>query len=334
MAISWYHMGIKLQSDGPEIFSGYFRVDDTSHLVTNFYNSNNLSTDILATGPGDHWGADWVFTTRFTESGTTISSIPYLDATYSATEWAFWYQNGRTFLGYYAGGWAQYQPTTFVITITASSEPVAAPEPGPTGSTGSSGSGSTGATGSSGPTGATGGSGPGSVISNICFPAGTPVVTNQGKISIEKLQPYVHTIRNKTIVGITQTITEDKNLVCFEKDALGPNIPSEKTIISKNHGIFYKGKMIKAKNFVGEFENVYKVKYSGEVLYNVLMEEHDKMMVNNLICETLHPENSVAQIYKVLQKLSPKGQEELIKGCNEHIIKNKIFASKSSPKKL
>jgi hypothetical protein len=257
-----------------------------------------------------------------------------LDATYSATEWAFWYQNGRTFLGYYAGGWAQYQPTTFVITITASSEPVAAPEPGPTGSTGSSGSGSTGATGSSGPTGATGGSGPGSVISNICFPAGTPVVTNQGKISIEKLQPYVHTIRNKTIVGITQTITEDKNLVCFEKDALGPNIPSEKTIISKNHGIFYKGKMIKAKNFVGEFENVYKVKYSGEVLYNVLMEEHDKMMVNNLICETLNPENSMAKIYKVLQKLSPKGQEELIRGCNEHIVKNNIYTSKSSYKKI
>jgi hypothetical protein len=198
----------------------------------------------------------------------------------------------------------------------------------------SSGSGSTGATGSSGPTGATGGSGPGSVISNICFPAGTPVVTNQGKIPIEKLQPYVHTIRNKTIVGITQTITQDKNLVCFEKDSLGPNVPSEKTIISKNHGIFYKGKMMKAKNFVGEFENVYKVKYTGEVLYNVLMEEHDKMMVNNLICETLHPENSIAQIYKVLQKLSPKGQEELIRGCNEHIVKNNIYNSKSSSKKI
>ena len=205
---------------------------------------------------------------------------------------------------------------------------------GPTGATGSSGSessGSSGATGS-GPTGATGGSG--SVISNICFPAGTQIVTNQGKISIEKLQPNVHTIRNKPIVGITQTITLDKNLVCFEKDSLGPNIPSEKTIISKNHGIFYKGKMMKAKDFVGEFDNVYKVKYTGEVLYNVLMEEHDKMMVNNLICETLHPENNMAKIYMVLQKLSPKGQEELIRGCNEHIVKNNIYSSKKVTKKL
>jgi len=549
-------MSIALQSAGGEIFSGYFRVDDTSHLVTNFYNSNNLSTDILAATPGaDHWGADFIFTTRFTDSGVTISSIPYLDGTYTANEWMFYYAGGRTYLAYKmtGGGWFTFAPS-HTITVVATTAPAigsgSGPTPsptstrsqldaavtawcsdsaaatgvygeintwdvsaitdmsnlftgkstfnsnisgwnvsqvtnmsgmfngafafnqplnswsvsnvtnmdgmfsqaqyfnqsldswdvskvtnmhnmfldnfrfnqdisnwdvsqvtnmsgmfvnapvfnqniriwyvgqatilsnmfygatamqlsrgasetplytwfnpvpgptgatgdtgptgatgstgdaGPTGTTGSSGSGPTGATGSSGSgsTGATGGSG--SVISNTCFPAGTQVVTNQGKISIEKLQPHIHTIRNKAIVGITQTITPDKNLVCFEKDSLGPNIPSEKTIISKNHGIFYKGKMMKAKNFVGEFENVYKVKYTGEVLYNVLMEEHDKMMVNNLICETLHPKNSMAQIYKVLQQLSPKGQEELIRGCNEHIVKNNIYNSKSAPKKM
>jgi len=297
MPISWYRMGIKLQSDGPEIFSGYFRVDEISHLVTNFYNSNDLTTDILVTGSGDHWGADWVFTNRFTEEGTTIRSIPYLDATKSATEWAFWYARGRTSMGHYSGGWFEYQPSTYVITIT----PTTAPAP---------------------------------LISNICFPAGTPVVTNQGKISIEELQPYVHTIRNKTIVGITQTVTRDKNLVCFEKDAIGPNIPSEKTIISKNHCIFYKGKMIQAKNFVGESQHVYMVKYTGEVLYNVLMEEHDKMIVNNLICETLNPENGAAQVYRILQKFSPSEQQALIKACNKHIVKNNLYSSKADVKNL
>ena len=64
----------------------------------------------------------------------------------------------------------------------------------------------------------------------------------------------------------------------------------------------YKGKMIKAKEFIGIFENVYKIKYKGEMLYNVLMEKHDKMIVNNLICETLHPENIIAKLYKTLQK--------------------------------
>jgi hypothetical protein len=116
--------------------------------------------------------------------------------------------------------------------------------------------------------------------------------------------------------------------VCFEKDALGLNFPSQKTIISKNHCIFYKGKMIQAKDFTDKFENVKKIKYKGEVLYNVLMEEHDKMLVNNLICETLHPENCVAKMYKILQILTPSEQEELINKYNEYVIKNKIYAPK------
>lgn len=166
------------------------------------------------------------------------------------------------------------------------------------------------------------------VISNICFPAGTPITTNQGNIPIEKINPDIHTVRNKKIVGITKTITQDKYLVCFEKDALGNNIPSQKTVISKDHCILNNGKMTKAKDFINKFENVYRVEYTKEVLYNVLMEEPDKMMVNNLICETLHPENGVAKLYKVLQKLNPEEQVTLIKEYNKYAIENNTFSSK------
>jgi hypothetical protein len=168
------------------------------------------------------------------------------------------------------------------------------------------------------------------VISNICFPAGTPVTTNQGIIHIDKINPDIHTIRNKKIVGVTQTTTPDKYLVCFEKDSIEENIPSQKTIISKNHHIFYKGQMIQAKKFLGKFENVKKIKYNREILYNVLMEEHDKMIVNNLICETLHPENTMAKLYNHLQKLNPEEKGKLIKKCNEYIIDNKLFTSKKT----
>jgi hypothetical protein len=164
--------------------------------------------------------------------------------------------------------------------------------------------------------------------SNICFPSKTPIKTDQGSINIDEINPDIHTIRGKKIVAITQTISPDEHLICFDKNSLGNNIPSQKTFISMNHEIFYNGKMIKAKNFVNDFEDVKRVKYTGEVLYNVLMEEHEKMIVNNLICETLHPKNTVAQVYRLLPKLTIKEQINLIKQVNEVSKNNKIYASK------
>jgi hypothetical protein len=54
--------------------------------------------------------------------------------------------------------------------------------------------------------------------------------------------------------------------------------------------------MIKANEFIGKYINIYKIKYTGEILYNVIMENHSIMSVNNLICETLHPDNKIAII--------------------------------------
>ena len=169
--------------------------------------------------------------------------------------------------------------------------------------------------------------------SDICFRKGTPVRTDQGLIHIDKINPSVHTIRNKKIVAITKTVTQEKYLVCFEKDSLGPNMPSQKTFISANHKIFNKGTMIKAKEFVGKYENIYKVKYTGEVLYNVLMEEYDRIVVNNLICESLHPENTIAQLYTILQGFNLEEQEEIIKQYNEFTLKNKVSSTSGSSSK-
>jgi hypothetical protein len=135
------------------------------------------------------------------------------------------------------------------------------------------------------------------VISDICFPAGTPITTDQGYIPIEQINPEIHTIHNSRIVAITKTITHDKYLVCFEKHSLGPNIPNKKTITSKNHKVYYNGAMIKAYLFLKHFKYVSPVKYNGEILYNVLMEKHDKLKVNNIIFETLDPENLIAKLY-------------------------------------
>ena len=135
------------------------------------------------------------------------------------------------------------------------------------------------------------------LISDICFPAGTLIQTDQGNIAIEKINPDINTINGAPIVDITKTITNDEFLVEFQKNALGSNYPADITRISKNHKLYYNGTMQAAHTFIGKFKTVGKVKYNGEILYNVLMRNSSKMRVNNLICETLDPNNIIAKLY-------------------------------------
>ena len=164
----------------------------------------------------------------------------------------------------------------------------------------------------------------------ICFPKGTPVLTNLGPVAIEKLNPDKHTIRGKEIVAITQSRPLQKHIVCFEKDALSKNVPSQQTLCSMEHKVFYKGEMVKACTLVDLCENVTFVPYNGETLYNVLLKKHDKMMINNLICETLHPENIMAKIstMKDGQKKN-KAVRELTKIIKENNVEEyqKLYAS-------
>jgi uncharacterized repeat protein (TIGR03803 family) len=157
-------------------------------------------------------------------------------------------------------------------------------------------------------------------ISNICFPAGTLISTDQGEISIEKIIPFENTINNKNIKAITKTISNDTYLVCFDKNALGKNYPNKKTIISKEHKIIYKGKMIEAYKFLGHFEKVQKVDYNQEILYNVLMEKYEKIKVNNIMCETLHPNNIIAKLYN--SNYDENYKNKIIYIMNESINKN------------
>jgi hypothetical protein len=165
----------------------------------------------------------------------------------------------------------------------------------------------------------------------ICFPKGTPVTTNQGDIAIEKLNLDIHTIRGKKIVAITQSRPLHKYIISIEKDAFGKNVPSAPIQISKEHKVFYKGEMVKAKDLVEVCEGVTRIPYNGETLYNVLMEKHDKMMINNVICETLDPKNIMAKICcgkynRVEQAKICKELNDIIKADNVSAYK-KLYAS-------
>jgi hypothetical protein len=166
-------------------------------------------------------------------------------------------------------------------------------------------------------------------LSNICFPKNTPVSTDQGSIFIENIVANVNTICSNPILSVTKTINSDKYLICFEKNALGKNMPSNQTIMSKSHLIFFNGKMIPALDFLDKFNKVKKVKYNGEILYNILLEKYTTIVVNNLICETLHPENCIAKLYKYIQKLTHEEEQEIIKLYNYYTLKRATNVSKN-----
>ena len=130
----------------------------------------------------------------------------------------------------------------------------------------------------------------------ICFPARTPVTTDQGVVHIEKLNPDKHTIDGKEIVAITQTRPLFKEIVSIKKNALANNIPSQDTEISNHHMVSYQDNMIKAIELVDVCEGVEVIPYNGETLYNVLLKNHSVMSINNMTCETLHPDNIMAKI--------------------------------------
>jgi hypothetical protein len=131
----------------------------------------------------------------------------------------------------------------------------------------------------------------------ICFPAGTPVLTDQGEIAIEKIDTKTHTIRGQKIVAITESIPGDSYLVCIEKNSLSYSVPNRRTIISKDHKIMCHGKLVRAEYLIQYIPTIYRIPYNKEKLYNVLLKDYSTMSINNLIVETMNPHNVLAKIY-------------------------------------
>ncbi len=129
----------------------------------------------------------------------------------------------------------------------------------------------------------------------ICLVSGTPILTDQAIVPIDKIDTSIHTISNQRIVAVTKAITPEHNLICFEKNSMAINCPTKRTIMTPGHEVLYKGKLVQAKHFVGKLDGVHTVPYDGKVVYNVLLEKRGLMSVNNMIVETLNPENKVAK---------------------------------------
>ena len=162
---------------------------------------------------------------------------------------------------------------------------------------------------------------PTTTISPICFAKGTIISTDQGNVEIQNIIPGKHTICKKAICHITKTISPEKKIVCVKKNAFGKNKPNKAITMSGNHCIQpKKGSLVKAKDLVLSNPKMKFVDYNQEPLYNVLMEDHNVIKVQNLEVETLHPENIVAKIHNSLMDKSILAK--LVKQMNEGIQEN------------
>ena len=157
-------------------------------------------------------------------------------------------------------------------------------------------------------------------VSNTCYAAGTPIPTDQGIINIEEIDESRHTINSKRIVAITKTTNIDNYLICIGKHSFAYNRPCRDTIVTPHHKVFFQGKMTKAKDLLSCCTKVQKVEYKGETVYNILMKQHTHINVNNILCETLHPDNIIAKLYN--SKLVKHCKDKIVKMMNESIAAN------------
>lgn len=169
------------------------------------------------------------------------------------------------------------------------------------------------------------------MIADPCFPANTPITTDQGIIAIQNIIPNRHTINGNAIRHVTKTISTDDYLVCFKPHSLAVNVPSKKTFISPHHKIYYSGKLVDAHKFIG-IKGVEAVAYSGEILYNILEDNYSLMKVNNIVCETLDPNNVVARLYN--SNLGEEYKKKIISTANHTTKKRNIRAYSSVVNKL
>ena len=121
----------------------------------------------------------------------------------------------------------------------------------------------------------------------VCFLGSAEVMTDQGLVAFNKLTTE-HTISNKVIKKVVNVLNAEVVMVFIKKDAFGLNVPNQDMYISRHHGIIINGHLVRARDLVNG-STVQSLLHERSQIYNVLLDTHEVIYVNNMPCESLNP---------------------------------------------
>ena len=158
----------------------------------------------------------------------------------------------------------------------------------------------------------------GVLVAPICFMKDTIVKTDQGDLKIQDINPILNTINREKIITISKTIHPDEYLVKLNKDDISQDVPDKLTIVSPQHKILYNNKLTPVMDLpMVKYPGKNMIKNNNDTLYNILTENYSTYIANNMVSETLDPENRTSLIYQCLQKASIKETNETLTKYNE-----------------
>jgi hypothetical protein len=104
---SRFFINVYKDGDSKSVFRGYFDVNNTTDVIEHFYDSIAPAIDIIMTGTP--YSTNKFKDGKFTGNGSTITSMPSVDAEYNSLGWHFqpelWHQLKNVMGMKYSWGW-------------------------------------------------------------------------------------------------------------------------------------------------------------------------------------------------------------------------------------
>ena len=156
-----------------------------------------------------------------------------------------------------------------------------------------------------------------------CFLRGTHILCPDGEKRIEELQTGDHV---QCIGGKIQTIrwiarrrvlsngvaaqTEPSRILCITQDSLSPDVPHADLMVSAGHRILLDDVLVAASDL--PFARSMNGDEADQILYHILLDQHNIIFAEGAPCETLLPNKSTLSAFdnaKEFEELCRSGQE-------------------------